>query len=112
MQLITKKLGDVTIVSLPGEHLDASRTEEFKRDIAPVLEGVRFAVFDLSRLSFVDSAGIGALLSCLRRLNALEGDLKLFGLLPQVRGVFELTRMQRIFDIFDTEEEAIGAFSS
>ena len=49
---------------LPGEQLDASNAKEFKRDIAPLLEPCRKVVFDLRELRFVDSSGLGAILSC------------------------------------------------
>ena len=111
MQLPVEKVGeDLAVVVLPGEHLDASVAEEFKRDIAPIIEANPRMLFDLSRLRFVDSAGVGALLSCLRRASAAGGDLKLYGMTPQVRAVFDLARMHRIFDIFSTREEAIRAF--
>ncbi len=83
---------------------------EFKRDIAPLLEEDAKVVLDMSRLRFVDSSGLGAFISCLRKLNAKGGDLKLFGLSKQVHAVFELVRMHRIFDILGTREDAVRAF--
>ena len=50
------------------------------------------------------------MLSCLRQLNAAGGDLKLCGMSKAVRAVFELVRMHRIFDIYDTREQAVSAF--
>jgi len=111
MELTVEKSGDVAVVVLPGDHLDASRAEEFKRDVAPLLATHPNVVFDMTRLTFVDSAGVGALLSCLRRLSDAGGDLKLFGLSKSVRAVFDMTRMHRIFDLFDTRDEAVQAFS-
>jgi len=110
MEVQAEKAGDVAVVLLPGEALDASNAQEFKRDIAPVLEANAKVVFDLSQLQFVDSSGCGALLSCLRKLNAEGGDLKLCGVPKPVRAVLELIRLDRILKIFDTREEAIGAF--
>ena len=72
MELTTEQVADVTIVVLPGEQLDAGNAKEFKRDIAAVLEPCRKVVFDLRELRFVDSSGLGAILSCLRQLNAKE----------------------------------------
>jgi len=66
----------------------------------------------LGRLRFVDSSGLGAFISCLRKLNAKGGDLKLCGMSKQVRAVFELVRMHRIFDIFGTRDEALRAFQA
>ncbi|HTA40997.1 MAG TPA: STAS domain-containing protein [Bryobacteraceae bacterium] len=110
MEIPVDKLGDVNVAAIPVDELDASNAGEFKRDIAPVLQSGAKLVLDLSRLSFVDSSGLGAMLSCLRQLTARSGDLKLCGMSKQVRALFELVRMHRIFDIYGTREEAVGAF--
>jgi len=96
---------------VPVEELDASNAADFKRDVGPVLEANTKLVLDLSRLRFVDSSGLGAFISCLRKLNAKGGDLKLCGMSKQVRAVFELVRMHRIFEIYGTQEEAVRAFA-
>jgi anti-sigma B factor antagonist len=111
MQLAIETVGTVAITALPVEELDAGNAEEFKRDIAPLLEAHPNLVLDLSRLRFVDSSGLGAFISCLRRLNAKGGDLKLCGMTKQVRAVFELVRMHRVFDIVATRDDAVRAFA-
>ena len=93
MQLDTESIGDVAVVTLRAEHLDASSAEEFKREMQPILDANHRVVFDMSPLQFVDSAGLGAILSCLRRVSASNGDLKLCGLTRPVRSVFEISRM-------------------
>lgn len=110
MPIAFDRMGDVTVAVVPLEELDASNAAEFKVDVAPLLESTTKLVFDLSRLRFVDSSGLGAFISCLRKLNAKGGDVKLCGLSKQVRAVFELVRMHRIFDIYGTREEAVHAF--
>jgi anti-sigma B factor antagonist len=104
--------GDVAVIVLPFDELDASNSAEFKRDVGPILEGRSKVVFDLERVRFVDSSGLGAFLSCLRRVNAGGGDLKLCDLSKPVRAVFELVRMHRVFDIHPTREAAVAAFAS
>lgn len=111
MEIAVDHRGDVAVVVLPVEELDASNAGEFKRDIAPVLAANTELVFDLSRLRFVDSSGLGAFLSCLRHVNAKGGDVKLCGLSKPVRTVFELVRLHRIFDMLGTPEEAVRAFA-
>jgi anti-sigma B factor antagonist len=110
MEIAVDNIDSVAVATMPVDELDASNAEEFKRDIAPVLQANTKLVLDLSRLRFVDSSGLGAMLSCLRQLSAKSGDLKLCGLSKQVRGLFELVRMHRIFDIYGTKEEALSAF--
>jgi|SRR5579872_2818254 len=110
MQIETEKSGDVVVAAVHAEYLDAGAAEEFKRTMQPLLESSRKMVLDMSALQFVDSAGLGAILSCLRKLSAAEGDLKLCGLTKPVRAIFEISRMHRIFDIYPTCEEAVAAF--
>jgi anti-sigma B factor antagonist len=112
MEIAVEKTGDVAVVEIPVEELDASNAAELKRDIGPVLDANKKVVLDLSRLRFVDSSGLGAMLSCLRQLTGRGGDLRLSGMSKPVRALFELVRMHRIFDIYGTKEEAIRAFQS
>ena len=59
MELTTEKIGDVMVVILPGEQLDASNAKEFKRDIAPLLEPRSKVIFSfIAELRFVDSSGL------------------------------------------------------
>ena len=110
MEIAVDSVGGIAVAEMPVDELDASNAPEFKRDIAPVLQANTKLVLDFSRLRFVDSSGLGAMLSCLRQLSAKNGDLKLCGLTKQVRAAFELVRMHRIFDISGTREEAVHAF--
>ncbi|MDE3187903.1 MAG: STAS domain-containing protein [Acidobacteriota bacterium] len=112
MQIAVEKKDDVVVARIPVADLDAANSGEFKHDIAPILESGDKVVIDLSAVRFVDSSGLGAMLSCLRQMTAKGGDLKLSGMSKQVRATFELVRMHRIFDIFDTSEAAIAAFKS
>ena len=112
MEIAVDRIGSVAVAAVSVDELDASNAGEFKRDIAPVLQANTSLVLDLSRLRFVDSSGLGAMLSFLRQLSAKKGDLKLCGMSKQVRALFELVRMHRIFDIYGTREEAVKAFQS
>jgi len=112
MELAIDKIGDVAAVAVPVDELDASNASELKRDIAPVLLANSKVVLDLSRVQFMDSSGLGAMLSCLRQLNARKGDLKLCGMSKQVRRAFELVRLDRILDIHASRAEAVRAFQS
>ncbi len=110
MDITVDHIDGVAVATVPVEELDASNSNEFKRDIAPVLQANSKLVLDLSLLRFVDSSGLGAMLSCLRQLTAKGGDLKLCSMSQQVRSLFELVRMHRIFDIHPTREDAMAAF--
>lgn len=111
VDITIEQLEDVIMVTLPGEYLDASTVKNFKSDISPVIDGSgNHVVFDMSQLQFIDSSGLGAILSCLRKLNGAGGDLKLCSMTKPVRALFELVRMHRIMDIYNSREEAVSAF--
>jgi anti-sigma B factor antagonist len=112
MDILSEHKGDIAIVSVSVPELDAGNVDDFKRSLAQLLESSTWLVMDLKHLQFIDSSGLGAILSCLRQLTAKGGDLKLSGMTPQVRSAFELVRMHRIFDIFDNAGEAVAAFAN
>ena len=111
MQLTVETLDKVAVVKIHAEQLDASNSDDFKREIAPTLSANSRMVLDLSQLQFVDSSGCGAILSCLKALTSSGGDLKLSGVTRPVRNVFELIRLHRICELFDTREAAVKAFT-
>jgi anti-sigma B factor antagonist len=110
MEIAVEKINDVAVATVPVDELDASNAAELKSGITPTLEANTKLVLDLSALRFVDSSGLGVMLSCLRQLSAKGGDLKLTGMSKQVRATFELVRLHRIFEIFDTTAQAVAAF--
>ena len=112
MVLSVEKLGDVTVANVTVAKFDSSYADDFKREIAPALNDTRKLVLDLAAVESVDSRACGAILSCLKRLNTVEGDLKICQVHPFVRTVFELIRLHRIYEILPTREEAIRAFSA
>ncbi len=112
MQSTIEKVGDVTVVDVNHEQLDATNADDVRQELAPVVKDCRKVVLDLHRVQFVDSRGCGAILSCLKQLTAAGGDLKICQLTPRVRGVFELIRLHRICEILNTREEAIRAFQA
>ncbi len=110
MDITLDTVGDVAVVALPVAELDAGNVEEVKRAMAPVLEAHTKVVLDLSGLRFMDSSGLGLLLSSLQKLNARGGDLKLCGLSKQVRMILEMVRLHRLLESHATREEAVRAF--
>ncbi len=110
MQTTVEKVGDVTVVVVNVAELDANNADDFRQELAPVLKDCRQLVLDLHHVQFVDSRGCGAILSCLKQLSAVAGDLKLCQVSRPVRSVFELIRLNRICEIVDTPQDAVRAF--
>jgi anti-sigma B factor antagonist len=112
MEVITDIHQDIAVVQPMIDVLDAENATSFKQMISPVLDQYKKLVLDMSRLTFVDSAGCGVILSCLRHMTAKGGDLKLAGLQKQVRTLFEMIRLHRIIDIHESRDAAVRSYQS
>lgn len=95
------------VVSLPGDNLDIGNVKGFRAAIQPIADEHDILVIDMTGLQFVDSSGVGALLSCLRTLGNKKGQLMLSNLTLPVRELFELIRIHRIFSICRSREDAL-----
>ncbi len=107
--VITSPKPGTGIVAFPVKNLDAGNVKAFREAVLPVTNENGTVLIDMSELKFVDSSGLGALLACMRAMNSKNGRLRLFGMTKPVRALFELVRMHRIFEIFDTLEEAMDS---
>jgi anti-sigma B factor antagonist len=100
----------VTVITCHVENLDASNVKSFKEAMQPLLKDQSRVVLNLADVKFVDSSGLGALISALREVNGRDGSLKLCALTRSVRALFELMRMNRIFSIYESQEEAVASY--
>lgn len=103
------EVGNVLKVSLEGR-LVASCSEEFKEAMFHRLGNAKNVLFNLRGMTHIDSSGLGALVSLLQWVNSNGGTLKIACLQSRPRIVFDLTKVCRIFDIYDSEEAALAAF--
>lgn len=99
MRIDIEKHNEISVLHLNGT-LDADTVSHFKQKIFKLVDaGCHALVLDCDKLLFVDSMGLGAMISILRRVRTQHGDLKVAGLNADVRNVFEITRLQNLFEI-------------
>jgi anti-sigma B factor antagonist len=111
MELKETIVDGVLVIELRHDTLDASNVSVFRDQIQHFFQSHTRVVLDLSGVQFVDSSGLGALISCLRVLNNKQGDFKLCAMTTTVRALFELMRMHRVFNIYDDQQAAVNSFS-
>ncbi|MBE9609547.1 STAS domain-containing protein [Chitinilyticum piscinae] len=112
MELINRtEQSAVTVIGFNTGSLDASNADAFRKQIRPALESAKAVAIDMSSLEFVDSSGLGALLSCLRFCTEKGGNFAVFGLQRPVAALFELMRMHRVFSVFNNLDEIKEALS-
>ncbi|MFW4198895.1 STAS domain-containing protein [Enterobacter sp. MGH 38] len=108
MNIDTDRLDDVNIMTPSVRRLDASVAAVFKEAIAREIGGDRKAlIVDFSKIDFIDSSGLGALVSLLKMMNG-KGEMMLCALNPGIRNMFTLTRMDRIFRICPDRATALS----
>ncbi len=101
---------DVLVIELREDNLDASNVREFRDAIQSLMHERTRVVLDMAGVKFVDSSGLGALISCLRQANGRKGDFRLCELSRTVRALFELMRMHRVFTIHEARGDAVASF--
>ena len=108
--MTSEQSSEITIL-VTEEKLDALVASKFKDAVKKLAsEGNSRILIDMGNTRFVDSAGCGALVASLRVLLRNNGDMKIARPSPQARTLFELTRLHRVFEIFDDVESAQSSF--
>lgn len=95
------------------ERLNSPAAKKFLNEVEPFLRSDRpQLVFDLSQVKQMDAAGVDMLLHCLNETMKRDGDVKLASLSPQAAVVLEMTRTERLFEIYQNSADAVRSFSS
>lgn len=111
MQVEDRKEGKILVVKIYDKRIDSTIAYEFKEKMSEfIARNNEFIILNISEVDFVDSSGLGAIVSSLKMLGG-KGDLVICGIKDTVMRMFKLTRMDKVFGIYDTEEKAITALS-
>lgn len=110
MDFKVEKSGDVAVVLLPGETLEASNVDKLRDKMGPVLEENTKVVFDMSQVRFIDSMACGLFLSLLKQLQQKGGGLKICCITGPVENLFTLMGFDKLFGVVKTREDAVKDF--
>lgn len=100
----------VVVKALP-EILDGAHAAVFFRELAPLFESDHpRVVFDFSDVGYLDSGGVELLLRCMEEAIKRNGDLKLAAIPPPVAVILEITRVDRLFEIYDNCSDAVESY--
>jgi len=110
MEISSRSNGDIVILDVSGE-IDLYNAPEIKDIIGNLIEEKKYnVIINLKEVTYIDSSGIGALISSLSNLKKYQGGLKIINVFASVKKVFELTKLTSFFDIYENEDEAVKAF--
>ena len=108
MQISIEKLDNQVAVVVPEGRLDLASAPQFKQELSEtVADGFWMIVVDLSNVPFVDSSGLGALISGMKTTRLAGGNLRIAYVGTQARMIFELTNLNKVMKLYDTVEEAL-----
>jgi anti-sigma B factor antagonist len=106
----TKDPSGVAVVQAEGQLIVGNR-QELKELIQGALDrGERRLLIDFSRAGYIDSSGLGELVSIAKRVRETGGELRLAGLNEDLRSLFELTKLDTLFAIAETPQQALASF--
>jgi len=111
MTIITRQVGGVTIVDISGRIVlgeESAALRDLVRDL--LSKGHKKILFNLGDVNYIDSSGLGHLVSALTSVRKQEGELKLLNLTNKVHDVMQITRLYTVFDIMDDEAAAVKSF--
>lgn len=108
MDIDVRKEGEITVVKPLGSDINAAVSTEFKGAITDLInQGNRKFLLNLSKVDFIDSSGLGAIISILKTLETNKGSLAICEIKEQVLNLFRLTRMNQVFKIIQNEKEGL-----
>ena len=111
MESQTMEDEQVTILEIGGR-FDAYEAPQVRKWFQTQEEAaLKYTIVNLTQVDFIDSSALAALVQGMKRCRQINGDLYLSGLQPQVKIIFELTRLDKAFKIYETDAEAIEAFN-
>ena len=109
--LKTHMVGPTLVLEVSGPRLDAAQAVRFREEFLQQIEGnPDRVVIDFSNVAFLDSSGLGALVSVVKRLNK-HGRPVICGLQPAVQTMFSLTRMDQVMTVRQTRDDALASFA-
>ena len=112
MNIQERNLNDITVLDLDGTFALGGHAE-FRRHIETAIEsGNRRLIINLEKVSYIDSSGIGELVSGYTQMQRVSGKMKLLNLSKRVNQLLVITKLVTVFETFDSESEAISSFTA
>jgi len=110
VQISTRRSGNATILDIEGD-IDLYNSPELRRVLLGALreKGTGRVIVNLKGVRYIDSSGVASLVEGLKVSREVGNRLSLIGLSPAAREVLELSRLIRVFEVYENEEQALGA---
>jgi len=111
VKLTSRQVGDVTVLDASGRITLGEGASAFRDKLRELASnGHKKILLNLGDVSYIDSSGIGELVSGFTTVTNLGGQLKLVGLSKRVKDLLQITKLYTVFEVFDDEAEAVRSF--
>ena len=111
-RLTTRQVGDVSVVDVSGRITLGEASSNLRETIRELVsKGNKKILLNLGDVSYIDSSGIGELVSGFTTVTNQGGQLKLLNLTKRVRDLLQITKLYTVFEVFDDEAAAVRSFS-
>jgi anti-sigma B factor antagonist len=111
LNISERRVGDLTILDMDGKITIGEGSVALRTAIRRLLEeGKKKILLNLARVGYIDSSGIGELVSSYTAINKESGELKLLNLTQKLQDLLTITKLLTVFDVYESEEEALASF--
>jgi anti-sigma B factor antagonist len=111
LNISERQAGDITILDMNGKVTIGEGSVALRNTIRRLLgEGKKKILLNLGNVGYVDSSGIGELVSSFTAVNKEGGSLKLLNLTQKIQDLLAITKLLTVFDVFDSENDALSSF--
>jgi anti-sigma B factor antagonist len=112
VKLVTRQVGDVSVIDAAGRITLGEGASTFREAVREMIaKGDRKLLLNLADVSYIDSSGIGELVSGFTTVANQGGQLKLLNLSKRVQDLLQITKLYTVFEVFDDEAAAVRSFS-
>lgn len=111
VKLNTRQIGDVTVIDAAGRITLGEGSTAFREAVKDlVAKGQKKVLLNLAEISYIDSSGIGEMVSGFTSVSNAGGQLKLLNLTKRVQDLLQITKLYTVFEVFDDEAVALSSF--
>jgi anti-sigma B factor antagonist len=112
LQMITRTFAGVLVVECSGRLVLGEESANLRHLVRDLLNEHKQVVFDLGKLTYIDSSGLGVLVGLYATARRMGGGIKLANLNPGLRDILQITKVVTVFEIFERAEDAAASFNT
>jgi len=110
MNISEEKIQDINFCKIEGE-ININTSPQLRKSFEDVIKaGTKKIIVDFSSVPYIDSSGLATLIELFQRLKKTDGKLRICNMSEKVRNVFEVTKLHKLFEIYEGKESALEGF--